>query len=167
MAGDRVPVFGRRRARAARAMAAGGALASALIVSACQTATPERVLRDETALAAAPERPLCQRMAQDFNMTVVDGNLLTGRVFQVNLIDTIVSARGVSFSLKLVDDRPEEDCTTSQSGVTCAVVGPATVLVRSNVGAATYVVAPGDAARVETAGARLSCREPGRPHLAG
>lgn len=142
---------------AARHIRILGVGALALLASACVEATPDFVLRDET--VAPTQGSLCTRMAHDFDMVLVEGTDIRGHLYRVSHADRMISARGVSWGFRLVDENPEETCVTEPNGVTCDIAGPAEFRVQSNAGRATYKVLSGDRARVASEGAIMTCRE--------
>ena len=130
----------------------------AAVLAACTTATPEREVRMEAPGAGTGE-PLCARMARDFDLEITGGTLLSGRVFSRRFLDTLVSGRGVNFSFNVTDADPADNCRNQERGVTCDLVGPAQLFLRTPVGVAQYQLMQGDAAVVSSEGATLSCRE--------
>jgi hypothetical protein len=133
-------------------------VAALALLAGCAQATPDKVLRVEGAAPLAPS--LCERMAEDFDMVLAEGSALRGRTWRVSHADRLISARGVSWGFRLVDDIPEETCVNAANGVTCEVVGPAEFRVQSNAGRATYMVAEGDSATVASEGAIMTCATP-------
>jgi hypothetical protein len=134
------------------------AVAACAALAGCTKATPDKVLRVEGSAPVAPS--LCARMAEDFDMVLAEGSALRGQTWRVSHADRLISARGVSWGFRLIDDLPEESCVNAANGVTCEVVGPAEFRVQSNAGRATYLVASNDRATVASEGAIMTCVEP-------
>ncbi len=132
------------------------AVVAGLIAAACVQATPEKVLRQE---AVPGSRHLCERMAEDFDMVLAEGDVRSGRLFRVSHADRLLSAGGVSWGFLLRDEDPVETCATTAKGTTCEIRGPAEFEVRSNAGRASYQVIAGNRARVASEGAMLTCKE--------
>lgn len=130
-------------------------------LAACASATPEKVLRNETSAAEAGP-PLCERMAADFGMTVTGGDARVGREFSVSMLDTAFAARGLYFTFKVTDADPAQACLGQPKGMRCDLVGPARLEIQSNAGRAAYQLRAGEAAMVSSSGAKLICREPAR-----
>lgn len=127
------------------------------VAAACVQATPETQLRLETVAPAGAR--LCERMAGDFDMVLVEDGALRGRLFRVSHADRMISARGVSWGFRLIDDDASETCESLPNGSRCAIEGPAEFRIQSNAGRATYIVRAGDRAEVTSEGAIMTCRE--------
>ena len=130
------------------------------VASACVTATPELVLREE-AEADPTALHLCRRMSEDFDMrpSPVEGSAPVRLKHQANFADRLISGRGLSFGFTLTDEHTADLCVNVSNGVTCEVDGPATLEVRTAAGKATYHVNAGARARVASAGSLLTCEE--------
>jgi len=128
-----------------------------LAAAGCVQATPELELRME--IAAPAGATLCARMAEDFDMVLVEGTPLRGHLYRVSHADRMISARGVSWGFRLIDDNPAETCAATTGGMTCDITGPAEFRVQSNAGRATYLMLSGERARVASEGAIMTCRE--------
>ena len=127
------------------------------LLAGCVQATPDLVLRDETAPPMGVG--LCQRMKDDFDMVLAGGSPLRGQLYRVSHADRLISAHGVSWGFRLEDDNPEETCVSTADGVTCTIEGPAEFRIQSNAGRAVYQVAAGDRAVVTSEGAIMTCQE--------
>ncbi|MGD2132578.1 MAG: hypothetical protein PVI23_07275, partial [Maricaulaceae bacterium] len=114
------------------------------LASACVQATPDKELRVETEPPA--DVSLCERMAEDFEMVVAEDSALRGRLYRVSHADRLISARGVSWGFRLIDEDPATACETTANGSSCAIEGPAEFHVESNAGRAVYQVRAGDRA---------------------
>jgi hypothetical protein len=134
------------------------AVAALAALSGCTKATPDKVLRVEGTAPLAPS--LCERMAEDFDMTVAETSALRGTTWRASLADRFLSARGINWAFRVDDADPADACTSHEGGMSCAIVGPATFSIQSEAGKATYMVAQGDRATVTSQGATISCLKP-------
>lgn len=141
-----------------RVLLAAAAVAG-MALAGCTQATPDKVLRVEGSAPLAPS--LCERMAEDFDMVLAEGSRLRGETWRVSLADRAISARGVNWGFRLIDEDPEEACVSEGRGMICDVQGPAEFRVQSIAGTATYLVHADDAAVVASEGATMSCFRPG------
>jgi len=135
----------------------GCAALVSLFAAGCVQATPDLVLRTET--AAPVDASLCARMADDFEMVLVEGTPLRGHLYRVSHADRAISARGVTWGFRLIDDDPAETCAATTKGMTCDISGPAEFRVQSIAGRATYMLLSGERARVASEGAIMTCRD--------
>ncbi len=142
-----------------RALLLVASAATLAALAGCTQATPDKVLRVEGSAPLAPS--LCERMAEDFDMVLAEGSRLRGETWRVSLADRAISARGVNWGFRLVDEDPAEGCVTEGRGVVCDVKGPSEFRVQSIAGTATYLVHDDDAAVVASEGATMSCFRPG------
>lgn len=141
-----------------RVMLLAASVAALAAVAACTKATPDKVLRVEGVAPLAPS--LCERMAEDFNMTVAETSALRGTTWRASLADRFLSAKGINWSFRVDDEDPADACASTEGGMSCTIRGPATFSVRSEAGQATYMVAAADRATVSSQGATISCLRP-------